>query len=305
MDTRNPIMPTIVLFLVLAALVPAEASENGVRTFLPVPGFAEGWAIDGKIVTYTEENLYRHINGEAELYYPYGFRTLATAFYVKTHPSRGALAADIYEMGSLLDAFGIYSRYRDPEGDVVHIGAEGFVNESQLLFYKDRYFIRLSASGDTTPDRSIFINCAKAIAGRIPGTSSPPEMVMLLSIPRLVPRTETYVAQNVLGYAFFKRGLTAEAQVDGETARVFVIPCESAPAAKRTFDEYKVYLEKTGAQVRVREERGEPTLVAHDPLYKGAAVRQIENLLIGVTKLTDPSKGASLLDALENRIRSR
>lgn len=305
MEKRNPIMPTIVLFLVLAALFPAESSGKGVRTFLPVPGFAEGWVIDGKIITYTEENLYRHINGEAELYYPYGFRTLATAFYITTHPSRGALAADIYEMGSLLDAFGIYSRYRDPDGDIVHIGAEGFVNESQLLFYKDRYFVRLSASGDTSPDRSAFITCAKAIAGRIPGTSSPPEMVTLLNIPALVPRTETYVAQNVLGYAFFKRGLTAEAQVDGETGRIFVIPCETTPAAKRTFDEYKVYLEKAGPHVGVREERRGSTLVAHDPLYKGVAVRQIENFLIGVTKLTDPSTGASLLDALENRIRSR
>ncbi len=306
MDKHRLIIPGTVILLMLAVLIPGEAPGNSVRNFLPTPGFTDGWLVDGKIVAYTEKDLYKHINGEAELYYPYGFKALATVLYTKAQGASGGIGADIYEMGSLLDAFGIYSRYRDPDADRIDVGAEGFVNESQLLFYKDRYFVRLSALGDADPDRSLFLSCAKAIAARIPGASTPPAALGMLNVPGLVPGTETYIALNVLGYAFFRKGLTADAKIDdGTKARIFVLAGESSVSAEQTIEEYKIYLEKAGAQVRVREGKTGPTLAACDPLYKGVAVRRVDNYVIGVGKLTDPLKAAPLLDALENRIRSR
>ena len=65
----------------LAMVVPALAAEPPIESLLPGPGFADGWAIDGKAKQYTEENLYVYINGEAELYLPYGFQVLASALY--------------------------------------------------------------------------------------------------------------------------------------------------------------------------------------------------------------------------------
>ena len=54
--------------------------------------------------------------------------------------------------------------------------------------------------------------------------------------------------QGVLGYAFFKKGLTADAKVDGNVIRIFVVLEDSPESSGKAFNEYKAYLEKSGAE---------------------------------------------------------
>src|SRR5208283_5109299 len=117
---------------------------------------ASGWVMDGKVATYNPENLYKYIDGEAELYMPYGFRKAATAMYARLGSSDTGMVVNIFEMGSLLDAFGIYSNYCTPALEQTKIGAEGFLDESQLMFYQDRYFIQIEASGALTEGGPLF-----------------------------------------------------------------------------------------------------------------------------------------------------
>ena len=53
------------------------AADKAVESYLPAT-CGEGWVMDGAIARYTPENLYKYINGEAELYLPYGFEVLAS-----------------------------------------------------------------------------------------------------------------------------------------------------------------------------------------------------------------------------------
>ncbi len=120
----------VVIYLTFFLLTPPMSADSAsglpVEKLLPTPGFAEGWVIKEKVDIYTEKDLYKYINGEAELYYPYGFKALATAVYARSDNPEIGIVADIYEMGSSMDAFGIYSRYRDPDEELVDIGTEGF-----------------------------------------------------------------------------------------------------------------------------------------------------------------------------------
>jgi hypothetical protein len=277
-----------------------STSGQSVEKLLPTPGFAEGWVLKEKVDTYSEQNLYKYINGEAELYYPYGFKALATAVYVRTDNSDVGINADIYEMGSPIDAFGIYSRYRDPDEEPVSIGTEGFVNESQLLFAKDRYFVRLSPSGTVTMDKSIFLACAQSIAKRIPD-SSPLRALDILNIPGIIPKTQTYITQGVLGYAFFKKGLTADAQLNGNVIRVFVIFEDSSESATRAFGEYKKYLENSRAEFSVNTEGNTSMIIARDPLYKGMVLLHSGPFLIGAAKLADPAKAIPMIKQIQSR----
>jgi hypothetical protein len=290
------------LFLLLLPLIAESAPGEPVEKLLPTPGFTEGWVMKENIITYTENNLYKYINGEAELYYPYGFKALATTVYVRTDNPETGIVADIYEMDSSIDAFGIYSRYRDPDEELVSLGTEGFVNESQLLFSKDRYFVRLSPTGTVTMEKSIFLTCAQSIAKRIPGNSSPRKVLDILKIPDLVPKTETYIVQGVLGYAFFKKGLTADAKLDGNVIRIFVILEDSPESSGKAFNEYKAYLEKSGAEFSVSKDSTFPTITARDPLYKGLALMHAGNYLLGAAKLIDPVSAIPMIKKIQSRI---
>ena len=263
------------------------AAGESLEKMLPSTGFSKGWAPDGKTAVYTKDTLYTYIDGEAELYMPYGFSTLVSALYTKQGDSGAALVVDIFQMGSAIDAFGIYSYYRNPDAEKIKIGSDGFIDESQLMFYKDRYFVRLSASGDN-PKRNIFISCAEAIAKKIPGKPAPPDELALLKVPSLVPGTEKYTAQSVLGYAFFKKGLTADGTLSGQPIKAFVILDKSAKDAAETFSKYFAYLKEKGGNPKLNKSANGVKLVGRDPLYKGVRVRRSGRYVFGITNLNTP-----------------
>jgi len=293
----------ISLFFVFIFHAFVFAADTSIETLLPSPGFSEGWIMEGKVNSYTKDTLYEYINGESELYFPYGFEIVGSALYLKAGDQNTALIADVYKMGSLLDAFGIYSNYRMPYTEEVKVGSEGFMTGSQLMFYQDRYFVRLASSGTLTLEHAVFVACAEAIAKNLPGKSSRPEELEILKIPDVTQKTEKYIAQSVLGYAFFKKGLTTDATLDGDPIRVFVILDESQNASVRTFDQYINYLKESDIQPQTNKDASGITLIAHDPLYKGVMVRQSDRYLLGIINLKDPLKAASLIDRLQSRIK--
>jgi hypothetical protein len=266
----------------------SRASGELLEKMLPSTGFSKGWAMDRKPTTYTKETLYTYIDGEAELYMPYGFSTLVSVLYTKQGDSGAALVVDIFQMGSIIDAFGIYSYYRNPDTEKINIGSGGFIDESQFMFYKDRYFVRLSASGDN-PERNLFISCAEAVEKNIPGRSAPPDELALLKIPGIVFGTEKYTAKSVLGYAFFKKGLTADGTLSGRPIKAFVILDKSVKDATETFNKYMAYLKEKGGKPQLNKSVGGIiTLVGRDPLYKSVLVRRSGKYVFGITGLQTP-----------------
>jgi hypothetical protein len=170
------------------------------------------------------------------------------------------------------------------------------------MFYQDRYFVQLSASGSMNPEPNVFIDCARAIVKNIPGGSSRPDELEFLNIPDIIPRTETYISQSVLGYAFFKKGLAARAILDGESVRVFVVLGGSEKDASDMFMRYTVYLKGAGLQPQINSKKGSITLITLDPLYKGLILRHSGRYLIGVSNINNPSKGTLLIDRIQARI---
>jgi len=291
-----------VIFLLTAHHGALASCSGPVEGFLPAPGFSEGWVMGGKVKSYTAEDLYVYINGEAELYMPYGFEALASAFYSRGNDLQPGIVADIYRMRSLIDAFGIYSNYRDTGAELVKIGAGGFIDESQLMFYKDRYFVRLSVSGTVTGGRDVLARCARTIDRKLPGGPSQPGVLGMLDIPGVDPDTVRYLARSVLGYVFFQKGLTADIMIDGEPAKAFIIICQSPEASSAAFEQYISYLKGSGAQAEPVSSEGGATLNAQDPLYKGTFIRRSGAYILGVTKMKDPLKASAVIGLIQSRI---
>ena len=297
-----PIVAMAVLFTFFIPCSGSGGTTDLVDNFLPASGFSDGWSLSGKVGHYNPENLYMYINGEAELFLPYGFEALASAFYTRGQSASGVVA-DIYKMGSLIDAFGIYSSYRDPEAEKIKFGAGGFVEDSQLMFYKDRYFVRLSISGTVAGARGTLIMFAKEIDRRLPGTSAPPAEIALISIPGVNPDTIRYLARSVLGYAFFQKGLTADIAINGDAAKIFVIMTGSPDNSRAAFRSYVEYLEKSGIRIDPASTGDGTRLMITDPLYKGTYIRRSGAYMVGITRLKDPLKAEPVVDKLVSGIK--
>ena len=296
----------LLLSLLFMPPVSTAAAENSAMiSLLPAGGCAAGWVMDDKPALFTEETLFDHINGEAELYFPYGFDALATARYVKKDAPGSELMADVYRMGSLLDAFGIWSNYRKADAPGCAVGADCVLSSSQMLFYQDRYFVRLQATGTPTPSQDVFLACGRALSRNLPAGKGRPGELELFHVNGVVPKTERYLPQSVLGYPLFRRGMTAEANLNGERAQVFVVFEDSAAAARKVFDQYLASLKEAGLEAKLSGKEGIISLEGIDPLYGKVIVEQWDRYLIGAIRLKDTAAAKPVIEALRKRAEVR
>jgi hypothetical protein len=213
-----------------------------------------------------------------------------------------AVDADVYRLSSLLDAFGLYASYRKKNDPEAAVGAEGTVSAGQLFFYQDRYFVRLQVTGTPSLRQEVFLTCARAIARNLPGGAGRPKELEALLVPAVAPKSVRYLAQSLLGYEFFRRGLMAEAVVDGETVQLFLVPEESREAARTAFDRYQAYLRTAGTELRVTEGPERTALTAVDPLYGTVLVEQAGRFLVGAIRVRDAAAASALVGQIRRRV---
>jgi hypothetical protein len=290
----------LLLSLFATQLAAAPDRENRI---LPISGFAPGWVLQGPVKTYTAEDLFEYINGEAELYLLYGFKDLASGFYQQDRDEEQGISADVYRMASPLEAFGMYANFRRPEAETVKVGAEGFISPSQLMFYQGHYFVQLNTSGTPSRDRTTFLGLADLISRNLPALSKSPPELDLLKIPALIPKTEKYIPQSVLGHPFFKKGLTAQALLDGRPVRIFVLLEGSIEGARHTAQAYEKALKEKGVALKKEPESSAEILFARDPLYGGLCLQPFGKYILGVVDLQDPAHGLPLIRQLQDRFR--
>lgn len=298
---RSTVVVPVVLCLVLSALgCGTPTGPSGVAGMLPMPGFAEGWRSESGVRLYQRDNLFEHINGEAELYFPYGFVEAATTTYDRAGDGGGSVAADVYEMGSLLDTFGIYSSYRNPGKPVPDFGSDGFYDEYQLMFYQDKYFVRLTALGSWEGSKDTLLTCGRAIADKLPQPAVKPSELDMIKIDGVEPLTEVYLAESVLGYAFFEKGFLAEAKLDDRSVRVFIV--FAGADADSTIEKYTEYLKENDVQPQWMTTTPGKCMVVQDPLHKGTILHQAGNYILGVTGLAEPAQGLPLIEKMRANI---
>lgn len=294
---------TICFFIsTVCVLVPVCAADSFMENVLPARECAEGWVMKGKVALYNRETLSDHINGEAELYFPYGFDLVATAVYENRKNPEVWVVADVYRMASLLNAFGIYSNYRKADAAWVTVGAEGFISPSQLMFYQDRYFVRLQATGTMNLKQDIFLACGYALSQNLPRHAGYPRELEAMRISAVVPKSERYIAQSLLGYEFFRRGIIADATLQSERLQVFVVPEDSQDAARKAFDRYCSYLKAEGKDFHLTENPDKKSMKTFDPLYGGVFLVQSGRYIIGAVRVKDPASSEHLVEQLRERI---
>lgn len=286
---------TAVLIVMLFLPCAAQAADPLGGVFVP---FSKDWPLKGKPAFYDKNNLFDHVNGEAEIYFPYGFELLASGTYASSKDPELWIVADVYRMGSLLDAFGIYSNYRKPDNEFVKIGAEGFIAPSQLLFYQDRYFVRIQVTGDSEVDKKVLLDCGKAISGRLPAVFTGPAELKIFAVPEIVPKSERYIAKSLLGYDYFRRGMTADARSGGGKFQVFVINEASPEAAHKAFESYAAFLRSEGKEFRIGHSPQREVMEAVDPLYGKVHLEQEGSRLLGAVRLQDYSAASPVLEKM-------
>lgn len=223
----------------------AFSSEGALERYLPPPDSSRGWRFDIEPTRYSTDNLFEYINGEAELYHDYGFVDMVTAAYIRGDDFSFTYTIDLYDMGTPLNSFGIYSSYRNPGANLVEIGAEASVSELNIRFYLGRFFVQMNA-GSLTPElHQIMVEQAQWMAAHLP-SSPPPLEIGFMPAEDQIKGSLKYITKGFLGQAAFPGGLQAFYAIDGDTLQAFLVLTQTAAEAEKSFHVYTNHLKTRG-----------------------------------------------------------
>ncbi len=221
---------------------PAQVTEDQaahLRSLLPqVPG----WRLAEDPEIYDRTNLFDYIDGNCELYYSYGFIALVSAMYENVDSTEQTLIVDVYDMGTPLGAFGVYSSSVYPTFEFAPIGCEAVVSELQVRFWQDRYEVELN--GEVPLE--VLVRFARATSRKLPDCQLPSELDWLPAEGQR-PHTLRYVAEALLGQQFMPAGFEATYLVDSTEVRGFVARTPSADSAANCLQRLRDSYRKLGA----------------------------------------------------------
>jgi len=179
-----------------------SSAATPLESTVPKKGLPDGWAIIHGPQTYNKKTLFEHVNGQAELFLKYGFEKSVFAIYQNKKDSQDQIEMDIYNMGNVVQAFGVFSRFRN-EDRPGGFGMDSFLDDHSALFYKARYFV-MSYATASNPDR--LRQFSSLIASKITDPSPPPKEIRYFPKNGLKPGSIQYFSEGLLGHQFLKRG---------------------------------------------------------------------------------------------------
>ena len=170
----------------------------------PDCGLVPGWAQHGNPRSYTADNLFEYMDGNAEGYVIYRFVKLAG---VNCKSGENTVVFDVFEMADPEWAYGVFAANRDSRVKTDKIGVAGQVVPRQAIFVKDKYFVQISSEKEQ-PD--VLRQFALALDKHISGAAEPPEALTWFPAEKLVPDSIRLVPESVLGIRALKRGYIAQ-----------------------------------------------------------------------------------------------
>jgi len=304
----------LIIIAVLISLCATQivfADTDPIESFIPKVA-PEGWDLREAPETFTRETLFEHIDGQADLFVRYGFDKSVFAIYRKLDTSADKIDVDIYDMGNSLQAFGVFSRFRQDESPA-NIGLDSYMSDRYALFYKGKYFVILQA---TESNPSALKRLALDIESLILDSSAPPQEIGYFPKSGLKPGSIEYFPDGLLGHQFLKRGFKASYVENGEQKiepqetsrikdfRLFLAMFKSPQEAIGALKLFKENLLKKGKLAKTASARFGPEIVIGTDPYQGKTiVAQKGPCLLGAVGFAQDEAGERLLAALMREVK--
>lgn len=240
-------------FLILLTGCGAPLADAGEGSLFPaVPGWKSAPPPGDSV--YTPENLWDIIDGAAELFLSYGFVDLQIREFADTAGTD--VRVELYRHSSGTNAFGMYSQERNPGCHYIEIGTQGYVEDKVLNFLSGVFYVKISSHRGGTEGIDAMVLIGSLVARHLHQESGWPSPLARLPAERRLPNTESYIAENFLGYRSLRSAFTA--RYEGGCT-LFLMEFGSASLARSAAD---AYVKAAGAVQNLRE--GEMTDVS-DP----------------------------------------
>jgi hypothetical protein len=219
---------------ILLLLVFGFISSGSVAQEIVYPSL-KGFKLKTEYPVFVPENLWDFINGAAENYLAYGFIDLNVAEYKK---GRNVIKLEIYRHNSNTNAFGIYSSERSPSFRFINLGAQGYIADGAINFFRGDYYVKIKTYSKKEKVLQAEETLAARVAGMLEGEASMPAVLSEFPAEGRKLNEETFINESVLGHSFLNKAFRATYQVGNDVFAIFISEGSSPEEAKRTAETY-------------------------------------------------------------------
>jgi hypothetical protein len=261
----------LILIIILLIISPLQAND--------FPDI-KGWKPASEVLSYNPDNLYEYINGAADQFIAYGFQQLVT----RDISSEGLqVTVDIYDMGTRLNAFGMFKTESPRDQQALKIGTEAYIAPPyQCLLLKESYYVKVNVyEGEITNEngKPLLEELAKAL----PGEAGYPKELQLLPSAGKIPDSEGYARQAFLGLAELTNCVHAIYKDGEKKFKYYVI----VPIGKETIESTWERLSEKWKKV---DHNKFSILVKKVPYMGMTGVVLTDKKIIGVTECADEAE---------------
>ena len=311
-----------IVFILAGIFVWLEASSWAapLESLIPKKDLPKDWTLIHGPQIYNRKTLFEHINGQAELYLKYGFQKSVFAIYENRKNQKDQIELDIYDMGNVLQAFGVFSRFRN-EDRPAGFGLDSYLDDHSALFCQGKYYVMFYAA-EKNPD--LLRQFSKLVSSKISDPSHPPKEIGYFPKNGLKPGSIQYFSEGLLGHQFLKRGFQGiyiekekaedkdkkdtedgtKARTENKEFKLFLAIYKDSQEAISALKVYKENLSKKGnvfsggiIEFKALAVRGE------DPYQGKVFVLQKGVYLLGIVGFEKEDEGENLLAELVKNIK--
>jgi hypothetical protein len=271
-----------------------------IESFVPRKDLPQGWSLIHGPQSFNKKTLFEHINGQADLFFQYGFQRSVFAIYQHKDQPQNQIDVDIYDMGNTVQAFGIFSRFRNEERPG-GFGLDSYLDEHSAFFYKGRYFVILYTAASNLDALTQF---SRLIELQIPDRAPPPGEIDFFPRDGLSPASIQYFPKGLLGREFLKRGFRGTYTDGKKESHLFLSIHKDSREASNALRLFQEDLSKRG---KVFSETAPPsearTLKGEDPYQGKVLVLQKGLYLLGEVGFEKEEEAAARLRKFAEKVK--
>jgi len=158
-----------------------------------LPKEINGWRAEEDLI-FDPDTIFKYLDGSGEVYRAFNFKQLLARHFIKK--GRTKIIADLFDMGTDRDAYGIFSH--GYEGEEAGIGQGSGYTGGLLSFWKGHLFVSLFAEKETGEAQEALFSLAKTIASAIENEGQIPEIVSLFPLKGLDKTGVRYFHSHII-----------------------------------------------------------------------------------------------------------
>lgn len=158
---------------------------------LPAAENLKGWRAKSDPRTFEGEDLFVYINGGADIYNEYGFKSVLVQEYEKGE--KHTVILEVFAMNDPGAAYGVYTFKNGAKGRKVPWGQGGMFEDYYLNFWQGEYAVTLTALDDAPQTLQGLEEIAEAVDARLPEAAPKPGLADALPREGLIEPSVEYM----------------------------------------------------------------------------------------------------------------